>query len=37
MNGVIGYSDALKMDEDEIIEANAALDVFIESAQKGGK
>lgn len=37
MSGAISYSDASKMDADEIAEANAALDIFVESVNKGKK
>lgn len=33
----ISYSDALKMDEDEILEANAALDIITDAISKTGK
>lgn len=36
MSGAISYSAALKMDADEIVEANAALDIHAERVQKGG-
>ncbi len=37
LDGNIGYSDALQMDADEIMEANAALDIFIEQMKKKPK
>lgn len=41
LDGNISYSDACQMNIDEIMEANAALDIFIEhinkQSKKGGK
>lgn len=37
LDGNISYSDALQMDIDEIEEANAALDIFIEQMKKQPK
>ncbi len=35
MSGVIPYSNALDMDFEELHEANAALDIYIEIQKKG--
>jgi hypothetical protein len=37
LDGNIGYSEALQMDADEISEANAALDIFVEQIKKQTK
>ncbi len=37
LDGNISYSDANKMDIEEIMEANAALDILIEEQRKGAK
>lgn len=37
LDGNVSYGDALKMDADEIMEANAALDIFIEQIKKQSK
>lgn len=37
LDGNINYSDALKMDIEEIEEANAALDILIENMNKKTK
>lgn len=35
LSGVVPYSNALEMDFEELHEANAALDIYIEKQKKG--
>lgn len=37
LDGNVSYSDAMQLDIDEIMEANAALDILIEEQRKGAK
>jgi len=37
MEGVISYSEAITMDDDELMTANAALDHYIDLSKKNSK